>query len=471
MTDPMRLLNQADLDAALDLGDLDLTGRDQIIDDLTNRDGLILDIVNGHIRENLEDELVQEALKTGVDLRNYSQEIERELAAVESASITDYIKESKKIAQLHREMKNCDSILAQMESMLGTFQQDLGSISTEIQCLQEKSLEMSVKLSNRKGLKSKLSGFLDCIVVGPKLLDSIVQLAPTEPQFVEALKELDSKLQFAEAEQHTVASGDVGDVLEKLKIKAIHKVRQYILEKINEWKKPMSNYQVLQETLIKYKYMYEFLALHSPVTATEIKAEYTDTVGKVYYSYFKSYQSRLIKLEYEEVPGKGDVMGAEDESRRSLQLFSSSKSIRSRSTVFTLGNRDDLLNNQLEWPVIIPAHCADKRFPYEALFRSVQFALLDNVCGEYSFLCHFFKLKGERAQILFSEVMGRTLILILKSVESYMSNCYDCIGIMLCAHVTMFYHELMRKRGLGAQWDSITNFSRLCGHDSTMSSL
>ena len=43
--------------------------------------------------------------------------------------------------------------------------------------------------------------------------------------FGEALHELDKKLQFAEAEQHTLASTDVGDVLEKLKTKAIIKVR------------------------------------------------------------------------------------------------------------------------------------------------------------------------------------------------------------------------------------------------------
>ena len=41
------------------ISDLDLEDLD-----ITSRDGLLLDIVNGHIRENLEDELVQEALKT-----------------------------------------------------------------------------------------------------------------------------------------------------------------------------------------------------------------------------------------------------------------------------------------------------------------------------------------------------------------------------------------------------------------------
>lgn len=197
--------------------------------------------------------------------------------------------------------------------------------------------------------------------------------------------------------------------------------------------------------------MIEFIDLYI-LNSTQIRAEYVDTVSKVYFSYFKAYQSRLIRLEYEEVPTKADVMGAEDESRRSLQIsmFASTKSIRSRSTVFTLGARDDLVNTQLEWPVIIPAHCADKRFPYEAIFRSIQFSLIDNVCAEYGFLSHFFRVRGEKAQKLFSEVMERTLTLLAKSVESYMEKCYDCIGIMLCAHTVMHYHELMRKRTVGA---------------------
>lgn len=32
-------------------------------------------------------------------------------------------------------------------------------------------------------------------------------------------------------------------------------------------------------------------------TAAEISAEYFDTMSKIYYSYFKSYDSRLLKLQ------------------------------------------------------------------------------------------------------------------------------------------------------------------------------
>ena len=45
----------------------------------------------GHIQANLDDELVQEALRKGVDLRQYSREIESELRKVELKSIEDCI--------------------------------------------------------------------------------------------------------------------------------------------------------------------------------------------------------------------------------------------------------------------------------------------------------------------------------------------------------------------------------------------
>ena len=45
----------------------------------------------GHIQENLEDELVQEALQKGLDLRQYSREIESELRKVELRSVQDCI--------------------------------------------------------------------------------------------------------------------------------------------------------------------------------------------------------------------------------------------------------------------------------------------------------------------------------------------------------------------------------------------
>lgn len=77
----------------------------------------------GHlISQQLEDKEIQEMLKSGTDLRQYSQQIEQDLKSVEDQSIKEYIKESQNIACLHNQIGDCDSILERMETMLTNFQ-------------------------------------------------------------------------------------------------------------------------------------------------------------------------------------------------------------------------------------------------------------------------------------------------------------------------------------------------------------
>jgi len=54
---------------------------------------------------------------------------------------------------------------------------------------------------------------------------------------------------FAEAR----SCNDVRDVVEKLKIKSIAKIREYMLERINQFKKPMANYHIPQNAMVKFK--------------------------------------------------------------------------------------------------------------------------------------------------------------------------------------------------------------------------
>ena len=96
-----------------------------------------------------QDESLKEVLELGTDLREYSQEIEKQLAEVSKNSVRAYIKESENIAKLHNQIGSCDKILENMESMLTNFQQVLSNISEEITVLQRKSVNMSQQLTNR----------------------------------------------------------------------------------------------------------------------------------------------------------------------------------------------------------------------------------------------------------------------------------------------------------------------------------
>lgn len=433
----------------LNLGELDLT---------TNE--FILDEVDLHIQANLEDDLVKEALKTGVDLRQYSKQVESELQRIEQVSIKDYIKESQNIALLHNQITACDSILERMEGMLSGFQSDLSSISSEIQTLQQQSVSMNVRLKNRQAVRSHLSQLVDELVVPGAMISTILDTPVTEQDFLEQLHELNNKINFAKelSFRETLACSDIQDIVDRLKLKAVSKIREFILQKIYSFRKPMTNYQIPQNTLLKYRFFYQFLLANERTVAKEIRDEYVDTMSKIYYSYFKSYSSRLLKVQYEEVADKDDLMGVEDTAKKG---FFSKPSLKSRNTIFTLGQRGAILSPaELEGPILVPhtAQRGDSRYPYETLFRSQHYALLDNGCREFLFLCDFFMVAGNSGLDLFNSIMGKTLSMFLKSMSTYVSDCYDSIAVFLCIHIILRFRAITTKRSIPAlnkYWEAV----------------
>lgn len=208
------------------------------------------------INDHLQDDIVKEALESGQDLRDYSKKIESELVECEQVSIQDYISQAGNIAQLHTQISSCDGILARMEDMLLSFQTDLGSISSEILSLQQESVEMNIRLRNRQAVRGELSQFVDDLVVTEQLIVTIMDSPVGESAFLEQLQILDHKIEFLKEQSFNEAraSHDVKDVLEKLKIKAVSKIREYFLQKINQFKKPLANYQIPQNAMLKYKF-------------------------------------------------------------------------------------------------------------------------------------------------------------------------------------------------------------------------
>ncbi|KAJ9578638.1 hypothetical protein L9F63_005128 [Diploptera punctata] len=414
------------------------------------------------LQSNLDDAVVQEVLKTGTDLRQYSRQIEKELKEVENKSIKDYIKESQNIASLHNQIAACDSILERMESMLLSFQSDLGSISSEILYLQRKSVSMSQQLHNRQAVRGHLSQFIDEMAVSEALISGILDAPVMEKEFLTQLEVLNAKINFVKEQsfKETKACHDVKDILEKLKIKAVTKIRQYLLEQLNKFRKPMANYQVPQNTMLKYKFFFEFVLLHERSVAQEVCNEYVDTLSKINYSYFKSYSSRLAKLRFEEAATKDDLMGIEDTAAsRGTGLFYKTP-LKHKSTVFTIGSRGDVLSAKLEAPVIVPhaAHKNQNRYPFEALFRSEQYALVDNACREYLFLTEFFMVQGSQAQDLFNQILGKTLNLLMKNLETFVQDCFDAIALFLCVHLILRYQLMCHKRAVPAldrYWDTL----------------
>nr|XP_013801019.1 PREDICTED: vacuolar protein sorting-associated protein 52 homolog [Apteryx mantelli mantelli] len=207
-----------------------------------------------------------------------------------------------------------------MEQMLSAFQCDLSSISSEIQTLQEQSVAMNLRLKNRQAVRSQLSQLVDELVVPATMISTILEAPVTEQEFLEQLHELNSKINYVkeQAFRETMACADVQHVLEKLKVKAITKIREFVLQKIYSFRKPMTNYQIPQNALLKYRFFYQFLLGNERAVAQELREQYVETMSKIYLSYFKSYTSRLMKIQYEEVAEKDDLMGVEDTAKKDI---------------------------------------------------------------------------------------------------------------------------------------------------------
>ncbi|XP_036328736.1 vacuolar protein sorting-associated protein 52 homolog isoform X2 [Rhagoletis pomonella] len=401
--------------------------------------------VESNLPEQLDNEEVREILKNTTDLRQYSRQIEKEFKDVENKSIEDYIAESQNIASLHNQIGECDDVLERMENMLMNFQSVLSNISTEITQLQKKSVAMSVQLTNRQSVKAQLSQFIEDMAVSEEMIAIIMETPVTEKDFGTQLNVLNHKLSLVKelSFKESKATGDVSEVLHKLRLKAMSKIRTYLLEQIYKFRKPMTNYQIPQNAMLKHKFFFEFILSNERQVAQEICSEYIDTMSKIYYSYFKSYSSRLSNLKFEESCTKDDLMGIEDNVSKGL--FAKTTSLKHKTSIFTIGTRGEILNQQLEAPIIVPHAQLKNRYTFEALFRSL-------------FVTEFFMVRSTQAQDLFNQIMGKTLTLMIKNLETSVQDCFDTIAMFLCIQLIFGYQLMCHKRcvpALDKYWDSL----------------
>ncbi len=260
---------------------------------------------------------------------------------------------------------------------------------------------------------------------------TILETPVTDPEFLDQLLNLEQKITFLKEQSFRgkVAIGipntdsiklhvltearscnDVRDVVEKLKIKAISKIREFHLEKISQFKKPMANYHIPQNTMLQFRFYYKFLLANNRDVAKEVRDEYVDTMSKCLFSYCKSYSGRLLKLQFDEAATRDDLMGLDDSAQRSTGFFSK-VAVKSKASVFSMGKRAEVLNKLLEAPILIPhsQQKMDSKYPYEMLFRSEQYSILENSRREFTFVNEFFILTGAEANEVFNQVMGRAL--------------------------------------------------------------
>ncbi|XP_018022965.1 vacuolar protein sorting-associated protein 52 homolog [Hyalella azteca] len=423
----------------------------------------------------LGDAVIQEALTSGTDLRQYSHKLEEKLRTVEQQSVLDYIKKADHIAALHSHITTCDDILLQMQGALEGYLSHLSSISQELQSLQEQSTSLHLQLHNTTAAKEHITAALDSLTLPSSVIHDIFNTPVTEPAFMQQLLILDEKSKFLKEQRFKDSSSvaDVDDLVSKLCIRAVSKIREYLLQKIYQFRKPLSNYHIPQNAMIKHKFFFEFLLQHARTIAGEVHDEYVDTMSKVYYSYFQAYTKQLWKLQFDEQVTREDLLAADDvrggaggggAAGGTAGFFGGRAAPRSRlNSVFALANRDAVLSPEgLTEDIIVP-HVAERegrKLPFEVLFRSQQYALLDNCCREFAFLSQFFLVTDADALKLFKAVLSNAIQLVQKEVYSVVMGSFDSVGLCVCLHLCHQFKLLCHKRAvpaLDAHWDALND--------------
>lgn len=416
------------------------------------------------------------------------RELEAALAGAELRSIESYSAEGDNLVGLLAQIQGCDSVLAGMEDALGGFQSSLGAISSEIRSLQEQSISLSVKLRNRRAAEAKLGELVEEIALPPELIDAILD-AEVDEVYVDGLHTLARKLDFvrggggaagaAERLRGAAAMADVAPELERLRRGAVARVREFLLSKFAQLRRPKTNIQILQQSvLLKFKYFGTFLRKYGPEVYDEVVSFYVTTISGVLAGHFKTYVSALANLRGDRV-AKGELLGeTEREARRhapggggggsaagflkkvggALGGASSAQLVGGHggtASAFALGDRATMLRD-VESQAVIPhvAESAGQRVLHEEAYRSTHKLLMDTTTSEYLFCHDFF---GDPT------VFGRLFVAPLAAVEEGLTDVlpllHDPVGLLMMIRLTYEQQLVMSRRRipcLDAYFDKAT---------------
>lgn len=218
----------------------------------------------------------------------------------------------------------------------------------------------------------------------------------------------------------------VQPVVKALQQKAAQRIRSYLFQQFNNFRKPKTNVQINQDVLLRCRYLYHalvemcqddhsvagvceeiresYVQIMSAVSWKEVSRSIEAYLGKVrsnscpvhsicrfcllclprgrqmYHQKFRTYLSNLKRRLQKFAVSKADLLGTDE--TRSGGLFTTKRSSEQLNRVFTLGDRFRVLVDQdKDYIIFHVAQSSGQRFPFERIFRSAQRLLVSSIHG------------------------------------------------------------------------------------------
>ncbi|KAJ1333560.1 vacuolar protein sorting-associated protein 52 [Microdochium nivale] len=367
-------------------------------------------------------------------------------------SISDYEQDKTRFDDLHRSIRACDDVLGSVEVNLTSFRNDLAAVSADIETLQARSAALNVRLENRRAVEKGLGPVVDDISVSPVVVSKIVD-GPIDEAWIKVLSEVDRRAAAHEkagsATERSKGFQDLGPLLEKLVLKAIERIRDYLVSQVKALRSPNINAQVLQQqNFLRFKDLFTFLHKHHANLAEEVCQAYLNTMRWYYQNQFSRYEGALRKIKLH-ILDKTDVLGNEDPSRKGA-IRATSKTAGPPHDAFNLGRRIDVMRTKNQHA--LSSHIAeeDQATHYlEVPFRNFNLALVDNTTAEYTFMNAFFSPALNHSAISrhFAYIFEPTFQLGHAMTRALISETFDALGLLLAVRLNQqFQFELQRRK-------------------------
>lgn len=359
--------------------------------------------------------------------------------------------ERSKLEDLHRSIEACDDVLNSVEINLASFRNDLATVSADIESLQTRSTALNRRLENRKQVEKALGPLVEELSLSPEVISKISE-GHIDETWAKMLAELDRKTVSFKKKSETrpsKAAKDLEPILEKLTLKAIERIRDFIVAQIKALRSPHINAQIIQQqNFLRFKDLFTFLHKHHPTLANEIALAYMNTMRWYYLNQFTRYEKALGKIKLH-ILDKNDTLGHEDITRKATVL-SSARAPGPPHDAFNLGRRIDLLKTNSQAALSSYLAEEDQSTHYlEVPFRNFNLALIDNATAEYTFMATFFSPALSFGQISknFNYVFEPTFELGQTLSRSLVGESYDALGLLLCIRLNQhFAFELQRRK-------------------------
>ena len=358
--------------------------------------------------------------------------------------IDDFELEKTRFEDLHNSILACDKILDSVESYLTRFRADLASVSSEIETLQDRSVSLNNKLDNRRAAEKILGPEIEAFSVSPAIIRKITE-GTVDESWARALDELEKRSKAVDAYlkegKDIKALQDIRPLLDDASAKAIERIRDYVVAQIKAIRSPSINAQVIQQnSFLRYKDVFAFLARREPRLADEISQAYINTMCWYYLSHFTRYKASLEKLSTHQFD-QHDMIAADSNSRKGGKP--------AVYEAYSIGRRMDILKESNESALPSFAADEDKRSHYlEVTFRNYNLALVDNACAEFSFLTEFFSKQPHQAITRkFHEIFQPTFELGDALNKQLAEQSLDALGVLTCVRLNQhFAFELQRRK-------------------------